>query len=59
MQGAAQLLELFALNRGAGGGGVAEDDVHVAEAAGGFLGMKKISGAEKAMLEELARAFSD
>ena len=31
----------------------------MAEAAGGFLGMKKISGAEKAMLEELARAFSD
>ena len=31
---------------------------HVAEAAGGFLGVKKISAAEKAMLEELERAFS-
>jgi len=31
---------------------------HIAEAAGGFLGVNKVSAAEKAVLEELERAFS-
>jgi len=32
---------------------------HVAEAAGGFLGMKKISAAEQRMLDEMEQAFAD